>query len=80
MNQKPLLKRVVCVLYYFDRIIARKFVQIHMNTTNIVYYIFLQLNIQYEYSTTLILHKTSSGCFKNYCLNKLIVFYVTFVS
>jgi GAG-pre-integrase domain len=33
-----------------------------------------------DYSTTLILHKTSSGCIKNCCLNKLILFYVILAS
>jgi hypothetical protein len=31
--------------------------QIHMSSFSIVYYTFLQLNIQYEVSTTLILHE-----------------------
>jgi hypothetical protein len=38
--------------------------QHHMRSSNIVCYMFLQLTIRYEYSTTLILHKTSSGCIK----------------
>jgi hypothetical protein len=73
MNKKLQFKRIICVLCYIGHKTALKFVQIHMNTPNIVYYMFLQLNIQYKYSTILILHKTASV--KNYCLNKLIGFY-----
>jgi len=52
-----LFKRADCVLSNFGVTTAHKFVQIHMNTPNIVYYVLLQLDIQYGYSTTLILRK-----------------------
>jgi hypothetical protein len=52
----------------------------HMNTPNILYYVFLELNIQYEYYTSLILHKTSSVRIKNCHLNKFILFYVILAS
>jgi len=35
-----------------------------MNTPNILYYVFLKLDIQYGYSTTLILHKHPTGALK----------------
>jgi hypothetical protein len=54
--------------------------QVHMDTPNIVYYMFLELNIQYEYSTTLIFDKNPSGYIKNCCLNKLFAFYVILAS
>jgi hypothetical protein len=50
--------------------------QIHMDTSNIAYYLSLILYIQYEDSTTLILAITYSICIKNHCLNKLAAFYV----
>jgi hypothetical protein len=71
-----MFKQVFCVLYYFGQITARKFVEIHTNTSNVVYYIFLSLYIRYEDSTTLTLPKTSSTCIKNYGLNKLAAIYV----
>jgi len=52
-----LFKRADCVLSNFSARSAHKFEQIHMNTPNIVYYVFLELDIQYAYSTTLILRK-----------------------
>jgi hypothetical protein len=52
-----LFKRVVRVLCYFGHKTALKYVEIDMSTPDIIYYMFLKLNIQYEYSTTLILHK-----------------------
>jgi len=36
-----LFKRADCVLSNFDVITAHKFMQIHMNTHNIIYYVFL---------------------------------------
>jgi len=38
---KPLFKRVDRVLSYFGAITAHKFVEIHVSTPNIVYYVFL---------------------------------------
>jgi hypothetical protein len=38
------------------------FVKIDMNTPNIVYYMILYLNVQYELSATLNLVKVSSVC------------------
>jgi hypothetical protein len=55
---------------------AHKLVQIHINTPNILYYVFLELNIQYEYSMTLIFHKISTVCIKNCHSDKLAAFYV----
>jgi hypothetical protein len=71
-----MFKQVFCVLCYFDDITAHKFVKIHTDTSNVVYYIFLSLYIQYEDSTILTLPKTSSTHIKNYGLNKLAAFYV----
>jgi len=45
---------------YFGLITGHKFVIIHMNTPNIVYYKFSQMNIEHEYSTVLILQGSSS--------------------
>ena len=38
---------------------------------NYAYYKIFQLKVRYEYSITLILHKTKVRCVKNCCLNKL---------
>jgi len=65
-------KKVIYVLCYFGHKTVHKFIQIHTNTPNATYYRCLQLNIQYEYCTTLILHKTSARCVKTCYLNKLI--------
>jgi len=54
-----LFKRADCVLSNFGVTTAHKFMQIHMNTPNIVYYVFLKLDIQYGYPKTLILCKNS---------------------
>jgi hypothetical protein len=67
-----MFKQVVCVLCYFGHITAHKFIEIHTDTSNVVYYIFLSLYIQYEDSTTLTLPKTSSTCIENSGLNKFI--------
>jgi len=53
----PLFKPAGCVLTNFDVTKAHKLVQIPMNTPNIIYYVFLKLDIQYGYSTTLFLRK-----------------------
>jgi hypothetical protein len=71
MHLKIRFKQVCGILRYLGLRTAHKFMQLPMNTYNIIYYIFLQLTIQYEYSTILILYKTSSGCIKNCHLNKL---------
>jgi hypothetical protein len=60
--KKLLFQQVICVLRYLGHITTHKFMQFHMDTANIVY---LSLNIQCEYSTTLISHKTSFGYIKN---------------
>jgi hypothetical protein len=42
----------------FGSVTTKKFVQIHINTSIYVYYKFIQLTLELEYSTILILHKT----------------------
>jgi hypothetical protein len=54
--------------------------QIHMDTSNIAFYMFLLSYIQYEDYTTLVLPKTPSICIKSFRLNRLAVFYVILVS
>jgi hypothetical protein len=49
--------------------------QIYMNNPNIIYMMFLKLNIRYEDYMTLILHKASSKHSKNSYLNKLFAFF-----
>jgi hypothetical protein len=43
-------------------------------TPNYAYYKIIQLKLRYEYSITLISHKTKVRCVKNFCLNKLFGF------
>jgi hypothetical protein len=49
-------------------------VQISAITPNYTYYKIVQLKLRYEYSITLILHKTKVRYVKNCCLNKLFGF------
>jgi hypothetical protein len=49
-------------------------VQINSLTPSYAYYKIVQLKLQYEYSITLILHKTQVKCVKNCCLIKLFGF------
>jgi hypothetical protein len=49
-------------------------VQINTITPNYAYYRIVQLELRYEYSMTLILHKTQVRCPKNRYLNKLFGF------
>jgi hypothetical protein len=44
--------------------------KINTTTPNYLYYKVVQLKLRYEYSITLILHKTKVRCVKNSCLNK----------
>jgi hypothetical protein len=46
------------LLKYFIRITAYNFMQINIITPNYAYYNTIDLKHQYEYSMTLILHKT----------------------
>jgi hypothetical protein len=52
--------------------------QIELITPKYAYYKIFWLNLLYEYSTMLILHKTWVGCIKNSCLNKLFEFFKNF--
>jgi hypothetical protein len=49
-------------------------VQINAIAPNYAYYKIIQLELRYEYSITLILHKTSGRSPKHRCLNKLFGF------
>jgi hypothetical protein len=56
----------------FSHVTTQNFMEISINAPNYAYYKIVQLKHRYEYSITLIWHKTR--CVKNYRLNKLFGF------
>jgi hypothetical protein len=66
------------LLKYFIRITAYNFMQIKIITPNYAYYNTIELKHRYEYSMTLILHKTYVRCIKNCYLIKLFDFFKIF--
>jgi hypothetical protein len=58
----------------YGHITTYNFVQINTITPNYAYFKIFWLKLRYEYSITLILHKTKIKCVKNCCLNKLLGF------
>jgi hypothetical protein len=55
---KVLFKQIIWLFNHFYRKIAYKFMTIRTNAKNIVYYIFIQLNVQYDDSMILTLYKS----------------------
>jgi hypothetical protein len=49
---------LIYILKYFIRITVYNFIQIKIITSNYAYYNTIELKHRYEYSMTLILHKT----------------------
>jgi len=76
IQQELLFKQDNCVLCCFALIAAHKLMQVHTDTSDIVYYMFLLSHAQYEESTTLIYHRTLSGCIESCFRTKLFVFRV----
>jgi hypothetical protein len=55
----------------FGHITKQNFVQINKIILNGIYYKIVHLTLRYEYSTTLIFHKTNVKLIRNYNLNRL---------
>jgi len=72
------LNKLFGFMKIFGRITTYNSVQINIITPNYAYYKVVQLKPRYEYSITLILHRTKVSYVKSCCLNKLFGFMKVF--